>query len=173
MKKPLVGIVMGSDSDLEKMSEASQILKELGIENEVCVLSAHRTPKETAEYAQNAKKKGIKVIIAGAGGAAALPGVVAAFTTLPVIGVPIKSKSLDGIDSLLSIAQMPPGVPVATVGIDSAKNAGLLAAEIIAAADARVSKKIEKYKNTQKQNVLKKNKKLQNLGWQNYLKENK
>ena len=172
MKKPLVSIVIGSDSDLEIMSEAAQVLGELGIENEVQVLSAHRTPKETTDFATSAKKRGLKVIIAGAGGAAALPGVLAAYTTLPVIGVPIKSKSMEGLDSLLSIAQMPPGVPVATVGVDGAKNAGLLAGKIIGLSDSSVAKKIENFKKEQKQGVLKKNNKLQIIGWKKYLTEN-
>ena len=171
MKKPQVAIVMGSDSDLNKMSEAAQILDELGIENEVLVLSAHRTPEETTDFAQNAKKRGLKVIIAGAGGAAALPGTIAALTTLPVIGVPIKSKSLEGLDSLLSITQMPPGVPVATVGIDSAQNAGLLAAIIIGAQDLKVNKKVEDYKKSLQQKVIKKNKQLVKVGWAKYIKE--
>ncbi|OGD86155.1 5-(carboxyamino)imidazole ribonucleotide mutase [Candidatus Curtissbacteria bacterium RIFCSPLOWO2_01_FULL_41_18] len=162
---------MGSDSDLNKMSEAAQILDELGIENEVLVLSAHRTPEETTDFAQNAKKRGLKVIIAGAGGAAALPGTIAALTTLPVIGVPIKSKSLEGLDSLLSITQMPPGVPVATVGIDSAQNAGLLAAIIIGAQDLKVDKKVEDYKKSLQQKVIKKNKQLVKVGWAKYIKE--
>lgn len=169
MKKPLVGILMGSDSDLEKMSEAAQILDELGIENEVQVLSAHRSPKETADYATGAKKRGIKVIIAGAGGAAALPGTIAAITTMPVIGVPIKSKSMEGLDSLLSIAQMPPGVPVATVGVDGARNAGLLAAVIIGLLDSNIAKKIENFKKELKLGVLKKNSKLTKIGWKKYL----
>lgn len=171
MKKPLVGIVMGSDSDLGKMSETAQILDELGIENETQVISAHRTPKETEDFASLAKGRGIKVIIAGAGGAAALPGVIAAYTNLPVIGVPIKSKSMEGLDSLLSMAQMPPGVPVVTVGVDGAKNAGLFAAEIIALDDNRVAQKLENFKKDQKQKVLKKNKKLRILGWKKYLNE--
>ena len=171
MKKPQVAIVMGSDSDLNKMSEAAQILDELGIENEVLVLSAHRTPEETTDFAQNAKKRGLKVIIAGAGGAAALPGTIAALTALPVIGVPIKSKSLEGLDSLLSITQMPPGVPVATVGIDSAQNAGLLAAIIIGAQDLKVDKKVEDYKKSLQQKVIKKNKQLVKVGWAKYIKE--
>lgn len=171
MKKPQVGIIMGSDSDLQIMSQSAQILDELGIGNEVHVLSAHRTPKETTDYATSAKKRGLKVVIAGAGGAAALPGTIAALTTLPVIGVPIKSKSMEGLDSLLSIAQMPPGVPVATVGIDSARNAGLLAAQIIGALDAKVAKAVEDFKKDQRQGVLKKNNQLQKIGWKKYLKE--
>lgn len=172
MKKSLVGILMGSDSDLKVMSEAAKILDELQIVNEVQVFSAHRTPQETTNYAKNAKKRGIKVIIAGAGGSAALPGVIAALTSLPVIGVPIKAKSMEGLDSLLSIVQMPPGVPVACVGVDAAKNAGLLAAQVIGASDATISQKIENYKKELKNQVLSKNSKLIKLGWVNYLKEN-
>lgn len=172
MKKSLVGILMGSDSDLKVMSEAAKILDELQIANEVQVLSAHRTPQETTNYAKNAKKHGIKVIVVGAGGSAALPGVIAALTSLPVIGVPIKAKSMEGLDSLLSIVQMPSGVPVACVGIDAAKNAGLLAAQVIGASDAKISQKIENYKKKLKNQVLSKNSKLINLGWVNYLKEN-
>ncbi len=173
MKKAQVGIIMGSDSDLGKMSEAAAVLDELGIENEVQVISAHRTPDETTKYASGAKQKGIKVIIAGAGGAAALPGVIAAQTTLPVIGVPIKSKSMEGLDSLLSIAQMPPGVPVAAVGIDGARNAGLLAAQIIGASDAKIAKAVEDFKKDQRLGVIKKNSNLQKIGWKKYLKKNK
>ena len=169
MKKVQVAIVMGSDSDLGKMSEAALILDELQIGYEVQVLSAHRTPQETADFAKNAIKREIKVIIAGAGGAAALPGTIAAQTILPVIGVPIKSKSLHGIDSLLSIAQMPPGIPVATVGIDSAQNAGLLAAIIIGSLDEKVNESIQKYKEELRKKNINKNKKLKKIGWFNYL----
>src|SRR3990170_5700564 len=130
-KNPQVAIVMGSDSDLEVMSEAAKVLDELSVSYEIAILSTHRVAEETSAFAKSAKQKGFKVLIAGAGGAAALGGSLASFTTLPVIGVPIKSKSLEGLDSLLSIAQMPPGVPVATVGVDGAKNAGLLAGKII------------------------------------------
>src|SRR3990167_7812125 len=172
MKKSVkVAIIMGSDSDLEKMSEAAKILDELQIGYEVQVLSAHRTPEETAAFAKGAQKRRLKVIIAGAGGAAALPGTIAAQTTLPVIGVPIKSKSLDGLDSLLSIAQMPPGVPVATVGIDSAQNAGLLAAIIIGSHDEKIAKKVQKYKDTMKAKNIEKNSRLQKVGWSKYLKD--
>src|SRR3989344_2175779 len=171
MKRAQITIMMGSDSDLEEMSEAAQVLDEFAIENEQLVLSAHRTPKEIVDFAKNAKKRGIKVIIAGAGGSAALPGVIAAYTTLPVIGVPIKSKPLEGLDSLLSIVQMPPGVPVATVGINSAKNAAILAAEIIAVGDQKVAEKLDTYKLKIKKEVLVKNDKMQKLGWQKYLKE--
>lgn len=171
MNKVQVGIIMGSDSDLEIMSEASNILNELDIKNEVVIFSAHRTPEESAKYAKQAKKRGIKVLIAGAGGAAALPGSLAALTTLPVIGVPVKAKSLDGLDSLYSIVSMPPGVPVATVGINAAKNAGILAATIIGTQDTKVAKKIENYKNEMKKGVIKKNIKLQKLGVEAYLEE--
>ncbi len=171
MSKVQVGIMMGSDSDLEVMSAAAKILEELGVSYEISVLSTHRAPQETPAYAKDAKSKGIKAIIAGAGGAAALPGSVASLTTLPVIGVPIKTKSTEGLDSLLSIAQMPPGVPVATVGIDAAKNAGILAAEIVALTDAKIAKRLEDFKKRQKKEVLAKNTKLQKLGWQKYLKE--
>jgi 5-(carboxyamino)imidazole ribonucleotide mutase len=135
MKQPRVGIVMGSDSDLDTMKAAAVTCEEFGVVCEMRVLSAHRTPDDTAEYAQKAASRGMEVIIAGAGGAAHLPGVIAASTTLPVIGVPILSKSLNGMDSLLSIVQMPPGVPVATVGIGAGRNAGLLAVQILATRD--------------------------------------
>ncbi len=171
--KPQVGILMGSDSDLEIMAEAAKILDELGVGNEVLILSTHRAPDQTAQYAQSAKARGIKVIIAGAGGAAALPGSIASLTTLPVIGVPIKSKTLEGIDSLLSIAQMPPGVPVATVGINGAKNAGILAAQIIGIQENNVSAKIVNYKDKLKKEVLAKNDKVKKIGWSKYLKEKK
>src|SRR3989337_3390079 len=145
MKKAQVAIIMGSDSDLKIMSEADKVLDELKIENKVFILSTHRVPQETANFAKSAKDQGFKVIIAGAGGAAALPGSLASLTSLPVIGVPIKSKSLGGLDSLLSIAQMPPGVPVATVSVNGAKNAGTLAAQIIGVFDSEVAKKIADY----------------------------
>lgn len=169
--KPQVGIVMGSDSDLEVMQDAAKILDELSIPNEIIILSTHRAPEETAKYAREAKGRGIKVIIAGAGGAAALPGSIASLTTLPVIGIPIMTKSLEGLDSLLSIVQMPPGVPVATVGIGSAKNAGLLAAQIIGAQDSKVNQKVAGFKQKIKLEVLAKNKKLQSLGVNKYLRE--
>src|SRR3990172_153917 len=169
--KPQVAIIMGSDSDLEVMSESAKVLDELSVSYEIAILSTHRVSEETADFARNAKQKGFKVLIAGAGGAAALPGTIAALTTLPVIGVPIKSKSLEGLDSLLSITQMPPGVPVATVGIDSAQNAGLLAAIIIGAQDLKVDKKVEDYKKSLQQKVIKKNKQLVKVGWTKYIKE--
>lgn len=168
--KPQVGIVMGSDSDLEVMSRAAKILDELKIPYETLILSAHRAPEETANYAKNAKGKGLKVIIAGAGGAAALPGTIAALAPIPVIGVPIETKALSGIDSLFSIVSMPPGVPVATVGINSAKNAGILAAQIIGIADDKTSKKVILYKGKIKEEVLDKNKKLNKIGLKKYLK---
>ncbi len=148
MSKPLVSIVMGSDSDLEIMREAGKALDEFGIAYEIDVTSAHRSPDRTAEFARRAAERGIRVIIAGAGGAAHLAGVIAAHTTLPVIGVPIPSTSLNGMDSLLSTVQMPAGIPVATVAIGKpgATNAGILAAQMIALADASVAKKLEKHK---------------------------
>jgi len=171
MTKPQVGIIMGSDSDLPVMTEATKILDELGIENEVLILSTHRVPEQTARYARQAKDRGLKVLIAGAGGAAALPGSLASLTTLPVIGVPIKTKSMEGLDSLLSIAQMPPGVPVATVSVNGAKNAGILAAQIIGVFDSEVAKKIADYKKKLKNEVLAKNFQLQKLGWPKYLEQ--
>ena len=144
--KPLVGILMGSDSDWPTMKAAADALAEFGIASEAKVISAHRTPKDLETYVSGAIKRGLCVIIAGAGGAAHLPGVTAAFTTLPVIGVPIESKSLKGLDSLLSIVQMPPGVPVATVGIGAGRNAGLLAVQILALADAKLQAALAKFK---------------------------
>ncbi|MDR2620833.1 MAG: 5-(carboxyamino)imidazole ribonucleotide mutase [Propionibacteriaceae bacterium] len=141
MDTPLVGIIMGSDSDWPTMEPAGRALDEFGIGWEADVLSAHRMPAETAAYAREAAQRGLRVIIAGAGGAAHLPGVLAALTPLPVIGVPVALKTLDGLDSLLSIVQMPAGVPVATVGIDNARNAGLLAVRILAAADPALTAK--------------------------------
>ena len=159
---------MGSDSDLHIMQAASDILKQFGISHEVTVVSAHRTPLRMMEYAQKAKERGLKVIIAGAGGAAHLPGMVASITSLPVIGVPIKSSnSIDGWDSVLSILQMPNGVPVATVALNAAKNAGILAAQIIGASDENVSKKITDYKNSLNSEVIEKVKKMKKDGWEN------
>jgi 5-(carboxyamino)imidazole ribonucleotide mutase len=143
---PLVGILMGSDSDWPTMKAAADVCSEFEIACEVKVISAHRTPKDLEAYASGAAQRGLRCIIAGAGGAAHLPGVTAAFTTLPVIGVPIESKSLKGLDSLLSIVQMPPGVPVATVGIGAAKNAGLLAMQILGVSDAALSGKLAAFK---------------------------
>ena len=147
MRTPIVGIIMGSDSDYPTMKQAAEILKEFDVPFEIKVVSAHRTPDDMAEYAKNAVKRGIKVIIAGAGGAAHLPGMTASHTTLPVIGVPIQSKALNGLDSLLSIVQMPAGVPVATVAIGNAKNAGLLALRILGSFDETLSQKLQQYAN--------------------------
>ena len=154
MSNPLVSIIMGSKSDLGIMQEAADILKELSVEYEITIVSAHRTPHRMVEFAENASNRGIKVIIAGAGGAAHLPGMVASLTTLPVIGVPVKSRnSIDGWDSILSILQMPGGIPVATVALDGAKNAGILAAEIIGAFDEVISANLSNYKQQLKQKV--------------------
>lgn len=155
-----VGIIMGSDSDISIMQEASDILHEFGITNKMKIISAHRSPNLLAEYASSAHKQGMKVIIAGAGAAAHLPGVTAAFTPLPVIGVPIKSKSLEGMDSLLSIVQMPSGVPVATVAINGAKNAGILAAQIIGAGRSDIQEKILSFKKKLAEESIRKNEKL-------------
>lgn len=157
---------MGSQSDLPVMSEAAEILDELGVEIEVTIVSAHRTPHRMVEYAEQAAGRGLKVIIAGAGGAAHLPGMVASLTTLPVIGVPVKSRnSIDGWDSVLSILQMPGGIPVATVALDGAKNAGILAAEIIGAFDKKISKNLVEYKKSLKDKVLDSAKELEARGW--------
>ncbi|MFZ5945902.1 MAG: 5-(carboxyamino)imidazole ribonucleotide mutase [Bacillota bacterium] len=154
--KPMVGIIMGSDSDLSVMQEAAQILKEFEIPYEITIVSAHRTPDRLYTYAKEAKNRGLKVIIAGAGGAAHLPGMVASLTSLPVIGVPVQSKTLNGIDSLYSIVQMPPGVPVATVAINGAKNAGILAAQILGIADEGAYNAVAKFKKNLEQMVLRK-----------------
>jgi 5-(carboxyamino)imidazole ribonucleotide mutase len=149
--KPLVGIIMGSQSDWATMRHAAEVLEQFGIPHEARIVSAHRTPDRMVEYAKSAKVRGLKVIVAGAGGAAHLPGMVAAMTTLPVLGVPVESKSLSGLDSLLSIVQMPGGVPVGTlaIGIPGAKNAGLLAASIVALGDAAVAEKLEAFRRAQ------------------------
>jgi len=162
MTKPIVSIVMGSDSDLEIMREAGKALEEFGIAYEMDVTSAHRSPDRTADYARNAAGRGIRVIISGAGGAAHLAGVIAAHTTLPVIGVPITSTSLQGLDSLLAIVQMPAGIPVATVAIGKpgATNAGILAAQILGLADAAVAKKLAMHKENLARGVEEKSKKL-------------
>ncbi|NSW75978.1 MAG: 5-(carboxyamino)imidazole ribonucleotide mutase [Candidatus Atribacteria bacterium] len=146
MEKPLVGIIMGSDSDLEVMQEAGNILEELGVSYELTVVSAHRTPEWMFRYAKEAESRGLEVIIAGAGGAAHLPGMVASLTALPVIGVPVRTASFQGLDSLLSIVQMPPGVPVATVAINGAKNAGILAAEILGVKFPEIRQNVRAYK---------------------------
>lgn len=161
MSKPLVGIIMGSDSDLPVMKEAAQVLKELSVAYEISILSAHRTPEQTIQYAKSAEERGLEVVIAGAGGAAHLPGIVAALTPLPVIGVPIQSASLQGLDSLLSIVQMPAGVPVATVAINNAKNAGILAAQILGVKAPDIRDRVKNYKKKLELMVLEKAKKLQ------------
>ena len=158
----MISIIMGSNSDLPVMQEAADIIKSFDVKFEMRVVSAHRTPELMYVYAKNAREVGIDVIIAGAGGAAHLPGMVAAMTTLPVIGVPVKSRSLDGLDSLLSIVQMPPGVPVATVAINAAKNAGLLALQILAVKDKGLADKLDAYREQVKQEVLDKATKMEN-----------
>ncbi len=158
---PVISIIMGSDSDLGIMRETSQILNDFGVPHEIKIVSAHRTPTYMYDFAQNAELRGIKVIIAGAGGSAHLPGMVASLTSIPVIGVPIKSlSSINGIDSLLSIVQMPPGVPVATMAINGAKNAGIFACSILATQSKELSLKIKQYKKELGENVMKKNEKL-------------
>lgn len=165
----MVGIIMGSDSDLPVMSEAAKVLDEFGVEYELTVVSAHRTPDRMYEYAKTAKERGLKLIIAGAGGAAHLPGMTAAITTLPVIGVPIKTRALSGVDSLYSIVQMPGGIPVATVAINGGKNAGLLAVQTLAAFDNELSKKVEIYKLNLEKSVIEKAEKLEQIGYEKYL----
>jgi 5-(carboxyamino)imidazole ribonucleotide mutase len=167
---PTVGIIMGSDSDLPVMQDAAKMLEEFGVKSEVTIVSAHRTPDRLVEYCKAAAEKGIRVIIAGAGGAAHLPGMAAAFTHLPVIGVPMLTKTMKGIDSLLSIAQMPPGVPVATVAVNGAKNAGLLAAQILALSDTALQDKVIAYKKKMETDVTAKAEKLEEIGYEQYLK---
>ena len=161
---------MGSDSDLGVMKAAAIVLDELGVGNEVRVISAHRTPTQAADYAEAAEGRGLNVVIAGAGGAAHLAGVIAAFTPLPVIAVPVKTPSLQGLDSLLAMVQMPSGVPVATVAIDGAKNAGILAAQIVAVGDPEVRKQVVAYKKSLEDSVLQKADRLERDGWENYRK---
>jgi len=171
MSKAIVSIIMGSDSDLPIMQDAAAILEELKIPIEVQIVSAHRTPKKLYKFAQKAHSRGIKVIIAGAGGAAHLPGMVASLSPLPVIGVPIKSRnSIDGWDSMLSILQMPNGVPVATVAVNAAKNAGILAAQILGASNKSIQNRIVKYKASLEKAVLVKDKKLIKIGYKGYVK---
>ena len=161
---------MGSDSDLPIMKEAADILDEFQISYEIKIVSAHRTPNLMYEYAKSAESRGLKVIIAGAGGAAHLPGMVASLTTLPVIGVPVQTKTLNGIDSLYSIVQMPPGIPVATVAINGAKNAGLLAAKILGISDKKIQDKVELYSKNLENTILEKSVKLDKIGYKKYLK---
>jgi len=169
MTQPLIGIIMGSDSDLQVMAEAIAICHEFNVSTEVAIVSAHRTPSKMVEYATEAHKRGIKVIIAGAGGAAHLPGMVAALTPLPVIGVPVPSRHLQGIDSLYSIVQMPAGIPVATVAIGNAKNAGLLAIQILATSSPELLEKVLEYRQTLAQSVDDKQAQLAAIGYQKYL----
>jgi len=164
-----VGILMGSDSDLPIMKESAEILEFFEIPYEISIISAHRTPEKALEYAKTAEKRGIEVIIAGAGGAAHLPGVIASLTLVPVIGVPIKSNFLVGLDSLLSIIQMPAGIPVATVAINNAKNAALLAIHILSIKYPELKEKLKKYREEMKKEVTEKNEKLQNVGYKKYL----
>jgi len=163
-----IGIIMGSDSDLPVMKEAAEFLEEMGIQYELTIVSAHRTPKRMYEYAETAIERGISVIIAGAGGSAHLPGMVASITTLPVIGVPIKSKTLSGVDSLYSIVQMPAGIPVATVAINGAKNAGILAASILSVYDKKIAEKLSEYKKNLSKTVIAKAEKLEKIGHEAY-----
>ncbi|MFB8788937.1 MAG: 5-(carboxyamino)imidazole ribonucleotide mutase [Potamolinea sp.] len=169
--KPLVGIIMGSDSDLPTMQGAIAVCEEFGIPCEVAIVSAHRTPERMVKYAQEAHQRNLKVIIAGAGGAAHLPGMVAALTPLPVIGVPVPSRHLQGIDSLYSIVQMPTGIPVATVAIGNAKNAGLLAVQMLASHQPELLEKVQQYRQNLNQSVMEKQAKLDELGYQQYLEQ--
>lgn len=169
MSKHEVAIIMGSDSDLIIMKDAAEILENFDISYDLTIVSAHRTPERMVQYALEAAKKGIKVIIAGAGGSAHLPGMIASLTSLPVIGVPIRGNSLDGLDSLLSIVQMPPGVPVATVAINGGKNAAILACQILGIENKTIFEKIEKYKLQLKNKVLTKASKLEKNGWKGYV----
>ena len=171
-KQPLIGIIMGSDSDLPTMEKAIAICEEFGVAYEVAIVSAHRTPERMVEYAQTAHQKGLKAIIAGAGGAAHLPGMVASLTPLPVIGVPVATQHLQGLDSLYSIVQMPRGIPVATVAIGNAQNAGLLAIQILATGDAALQTKVQEYRQHLLQMVLDKQNNLEQLGHKEYLKKN-
>ncbi|CAK9187647.1 unnamed protein product [Ilex paraguariensis] len=166
---PRVGIIMGSDSDLPVMKDAAKILKEFDVPAEVRIVSAHRTPEMMFSYALSARERGIQIIIAGAGGAAHLPGMVAALTPIPVIGVPVRASVLDGLDSLLSIVQMPRGVPVATVAINNATNAGLLAVRMLGVGDADLQAKMVQYQEDRRDEVLVKGEKLQRGGWEDYL----
>jgi 5-(carboxyamino)imidazole ribonucleotide mutase len=166
---PLVGIIMGSDSDLPTMQGAIAICEEFNVPCEVAIVSAHRTPDRMVNYAQQAHQRGLKVIIAGAGGAAHLPGMVASLTPLPVIGVPVASRHLQGVDSLYSIVQMPAGIPVATVAIGNAKNAGLLAVQILASHQPELLERVQQYRQNLAQSVIDKQTQLDELGYQQYL----
>ncbi|GAB4539368.1 MAG: 5-(carboxyamino)imidazole ribonucleotide mutase [Pleurocapsa sp.] len=170
--KPLIGIIMGSDSDLPTMEKAIAICAEFQVPYEVAIVSAHRTPQRMVEYATEAHRRGIKVIIAGAGGAAHLPGMVASLTPLPVIGVPVATRNLNGVDSLYSIVQMPRGIPVATVAIGNAQNAGLLAVQILASHNDQLQQKVQQYRQNLHQMVLEKQNQLDELGYEAYLSQN-
>ena len=167
----MIGIIMGSDSDLPVMSKAADILDKFEVPYEITIVSAHRTPDRMYQYAKTAEERGIKVIIAGAGGAAHLPGMVASLTHLPVIGVPVKTSSLNGLDSLLSIVQMPAGIPVATVAINNAENAALLALSILSTFDKNIADKLKQYKEDLKNKVEEKAKKLEEIGYKSYIEE--
>jgi 5-(carboxyamino)imidazole ribonucleotide mutase len=167
--KSVVGIIMGSDSDLEIMKDVAVILDDFKIPYELTIVSAHRTPDRLYKYSKEARERGLRVIIAGAGGSAHLPGMVAALTPLPVIGIPVKTKSMDGLDSLLSIVQMPPGIPVATVAVNGAKNAALLAASIIGSSDKEILDKVSNYKKSLEKEVLAKASKLEKIKYKKYL----
>ncbi|MEZ2247686.1 5-(carboxyamino)imidazole ribonucleotide mutase [Microcoleus sp.] len=169
MNQPTVGIIMGSDSDLPTMKDAIAVCEEFNIPCEVAIVSAHRTPELMVEYAQNAHQRGLKVIIAGAGGAAHLPGMVASLTPLPVIGVPVPSRHLQGLDSLYSIVQMPAGIPVATVAIGNSKNAGLLAVQILAVYQPELLERVQQYRRSLSESVMEKQHQLEELGYHNYL----
>ncbi len=168
MSQPLIGIIMGSDSDLPTMQDAIAVCEEFAVPCEVAIISAHRTPERMVEYAKSAHQRGLKVIIAGAGGAAHLPGMVASLTPLPVIGVPVPSRHLQGVDSLYSIVQMPAGIPVATVAIGNAKNAGLLAVQILATQQPELIERVQQYRQTLAQSVIEKQAKLDQLGYKQY-----
>ena len=169
MKPPLIGIIMGSDSDLPTMKAAIEICEQFEIPHQVAIVSAHRTPERMVEYAKTAHERGLKVIIAGAGGAAHLPGMVASLTPLPVIGVPVQTKTLQGVDSLYSIVQMPAGIPVATVAIGNATNAGLLAVQILAIHDPELLAQVQSYRQSLTDLVLDKQARLEEVGYRNYL----
>jgi 5-(carboxyamino)imidazole ribonucleotide mutase len=169
---PLVGVIMGSDSDLPTLQAAIAVLEDFQVVHEVAIISAHRTPEKMFEYAKTAQIRGIKVIIAGAGGAAHLPGMVASLTPLPVIGVPVITRTLQGVDSLYSIVQMPAGIPVATVAIGNAKNAGLLAVQILATIDASLLAQVIAYRQSLTDSVLEKQSNLESLGYREYLRQN-
>jgi 5-(carboxyamino)imidazole ribonucleotide mutase len=170
MSTPLVGIIMGSQSDLKVMKEAAEVLDELGIAYEISIVSAHRTPGKMVDYASTARARGLRVIVAGAGGAAHLPGMVASLTSLPVVGVPVKSSnSIDGWDSMLSILQMPSGVPVATVALDGGRNAGILAAQIIGSTDAKTAQRLDAFKSELSAKVESAARNLAEKGWKNLL----